>query len=331
MALNQGIFGMKRMRRVPCVIATALLTVMGCKPAVHTTPPPAEAPPELAALAGATVLIGAGDIGACDSRGDEATAAIVDSVLRGDSVAKVHDGVFTLGDNAYPTGSATDFARCFTPSWGDSAKRIMKAIHPTPGNHETLSDMAAPYYDYFGKSAGSSKKGYYSYDLGDWHVVVVNSEIIVNGAFTDADRKAQEDWLRQDLKGSNKTCTLAYWHHPRFSSGWHGTDTRLQPIWQILYDGGADLILNGHDHDYERFLPQTPTGAVDSAKGMVEIIAGTGGGELRGFRRTFEPNSVYRLEGHFGVLKLTLGPKGYQWAFLDITKSVWDPGAGTCH
>jgi hypothetical protein len=322
---------MKWMRSVPGALATAVLVILACKPPVHTTPPPAEAPPELAALAGSSIMVGAGDIGACDSRGDDSTAVLVDSILHGDSVAKVNDAVFTLGDNAYPTGSTSDYVRCFTPSWGDSSRMIMRKIHPTPGNHETLSDMAAPYYDYFGKSAGSSKKGYYSYDIGDWHVVAINSEIIVNPVFADADRKAQEDWLTQDLKGSTKTCTMAYWHHPRFSSGWHGTDTRLLPIWQILYNGGVDLVLNGHDHDYERFLPQTPDGVIDSTKGITEIIAGTGGGELRGFRTQLERNSAFRLQGHFGVLKLTLGPKGYQWAFVDVNRSIWDPGAGTCH
>jgi hypothetical protein len=310
--------------------ATPLLTTVACKPSVRATPPVAAAPAELVALTGAAVLIGAGDIANCNSNGDEQTARLVDSVLRADSGAKVPDEVFLLGDNAYPNGSASDYATCFTPSWGDSAKLIMKNIRPTPGNHEHLTFEAAPYYQYFGNRAGSSKKGYYSYDVGEWHVIVLNSEIVVNGAFSADDRKNQEDWLTEDLKGHKQKCTLAYWHHPRFSSGWHGSDPRIGAFWVILYAGGADLILNGHDHDYERFLPQTPLATLDSANGMTEIVVGTGGGELRGFNRPV-PNSETRIQGHFGVLKLTLGATEWRSAFLDVNGGVWDQAGGKCH
>jgi calcineurin-like phosphoesterase family protein len=308
-----------------------LLLVLTCKPPVETTPPPAAAPAAQVALSGASVLIGAGDIAVCNSSGDEATAALMDSVLRADSAAKVHDEAFTLGDNAYPDGSTSDFALCFAPSWGDSAKLIMKNIRPAPGNHEHLSTGAAPYYQYFGSRVGSSSKGYYSYDVGAWHAIVLNSEIMVNVGFTDAERKAQEDWLAQDLKSHTQLCTVAYWHNPRFSSGWHGTDPRLGMFWQILYDGGADLILNGHDHDYERFLPQTPAGIVDSVRGLTEIIVGTGGGELRGYPGTFAAHSATRIQGHYGVLKLTLGAAEWRSAFLDVNGRVWDQTGGKCH
>ena len=305
------------------------LIALSCKPPVQITPAPATAPAQEVALSGASVLIGAGDIAVCSTDGDERTAKLVDSVLRADSIAKVNDGVFTLGDNAYPDGSASDFALCFTPSWGDSAKRIMKKIHPAPGNHEHQSVGAAPYYQYFGSRAGSPTKGYYSYDIGEWHAIVLNSEIVV-GAYSDADRKAQEDWLRNELKGTRKPCTLAYWHNPRFSSGWHGGDPRLIPIWQILYDGGVDLVLNGHDHDYERFRPQDPLGVLDTAKGIPEYVAGTGGGDLRGFEKV-TPNSAVRIEGYWGVLKLTLGKGEFRSAFIDVTGRVWDPSGGKCH
>jgi hypothetical protein len=159
---------------------------------------------------------------------------------------------------------------------------------------------------------------------------VLNSEIIV-GAFTDADRKAQEDWLRSDLKGTQKLCSLAYWHNPRFSSGWHGSDVLLQPIWQILYDGGVDLVLNGHDHEYERFLPQNPVGVLDSLYGIPEYVVGTGGGDLRGFKTDRIPNASARVEGYFGVLKLTLGKEEFRAAFLDVNGRVWDPSGGKCH
>jgi hypothetical protein len=282
------------------------------------------------ALTGASVMIGVGDIAVCGTDGDERTAQIVDSVLRADSVAKVHDEVFTLGDNAYPDGSASNFEVCFAESWGDSTKRIMKKIHPAPGNHEYQSVGSSPYYQYFEKSPGSSKKGFYSYDVGEWHAIVLNSEIVVGG-FSDSDRKEQEDWLRNDLKANPKLCTLAYWHNPRFSSGWHGDNVLMQPIWWILYEANVDLILNGHDHEYERFLPQDPVGALDSAKGIPEYVVGTGGGDLRGFLTGPGSNSAARIGGYFGVLKLTLGKEEFRAAFLDVNGRVWDPSGGKCH
>jgi hypothetical protein len=308
-----------------------LLVLPACRPQVDPTPAPADAPAEVVALTGAAILIGVGDIAACDSRGDELTAAIVDSVLKADSVANVENVVFTLGDNAYPDGSAQDFARCFTPSWGDPAKRIMRSIRPSPGNHEHLTYDAAPYYEYFGENAGSPSKGYYSYDIGEWHAVALNSEIVVNGLFSEADRAAQLEWLAEDLKANAKKCAVAYWHHPRFSSGWHGSDRRLVSFWEVLYDAGVDLILSGHDHHYERFHPQTPAGVPDSARGIVQILAGTGGGEVRGLRDPLTPHSAARVQGHFGVLKLTLGAEEWRSAFLATNGGVYDASGGKCH
>ena len=302
-----------------------------CAPAVQTTPPPATATAAEVALSGASVLIGTGDIGNCNNTGAAQTAKLMDSVLRADSAAKVHDEAFTLGDNAYPGGSTQDFAQCFAPTWGDSTKLIMKNIRPSVGNHEQLAGGASPYYHYFGSRAGPSDKGYYSYNVGAWHAIVLNSEIVVNVGFSDAERKAQMDWLDQDLKTHTELCTVAYWHHPRFSSGWHGTDARLAPFWLALYAGGADLILNGHDHDYERFLPQAPDGTADTTKGITEIITGTGGGDLRAFRSVAAPHSAYRVQGHYGVLKLTLGAKAYRYAFLGGDGTIWDQGGGVCH
>jgi acid phosphatase type 7 len=320
------------MRALSHVSLMVLLGVaLTCAPAVQMTPPPADAPAAEIALSGASVLIGAGDIANCNNTGAAVTARLMDSVLRADSAAKVHDEAFTLGDNAYPGGSTRDFAECFAPTWGDSTKLIMKNIRPAVGNHEHLSGLGSPYYSYFGSRAGPPDKGYYSYNVGAWHAIVLNSEIMVNSQFTEADRKAQEDWLAQDLKSDKHLCTVAYWHHPRFSSGWHGTDARLAPFWEILYAGGADLILNGHDHDYERFLPQAPDGTVDSTKGITEIIAGTGGGDLRSFRTNPAPHSAYRVQGRYGVLKLTLGSAAYRYAFLGVNGTVWDRGVGTCH
>src|SRR5262245_22837815 len=321
---------MRRFR--PLAFIALVLRLQYCKPAVQTTPAPADAPAALVALTGASVLIGAGDIARCDAQGDEQTARLVDSVLRADSAAKVHDEVFTLGDNAYPSGSAQDYTQCFAPSWGDTAKLIMRNIRPSPGNHEHLSNMAAPYYEYFGKAAGSPKKGFYSYDIGEWKAIALNSEMVVNSAFTNEDRKEQEDWLKKELEGNTKKCTLAYWHHPRFSSGWHGTELRMMPIWQILYDANVDLVLNGHDHNYERYLPQDPNGVVDSTRGIVQIVAGTGGGDLRGFgSATPGKNSAYQIQGHYGVLKLTLGKEEWQSVFIDTNGRTWDAQGGKCH
>jgi hypothetical protein len=320
-----------RARHGPPLIAAAL-AVLGCKPTVQLTPAPAEAPAEAAYLTGASIMIGAGDISGCDNGGDGRTAMVVDSVLRADSVAKVSDAVFTLGDNAYNEGTAAQFKNCFGPTWGDSAKRIMKKIHPAPGNHEYLTRGANPYYDYFKASAGTAGEGYYSYDVGVWHVVVLNSEIVVNAGFSASQRRQQEDWLIKDLKDHAKqTCTLAYWHNPRFSSGWHGSDASFIPIWQILYDNNVDLVLNGHDHDYERFSPQTPLGVPDTVRGIIEIVVGTGGEELRGFGSNVIRNSVAQIEGRFGVLKLTLGAGEFRSIFIDDTGKVWDPSGGKCH
>ena len=208
----------------------------------------------------------------------------------------------------------------------------MKNIRPTPGNHEHISGGAAPYYQYFGSRAGSPKTGYYSYDIGTWHAVALNSEIVVNaGAFTDAERAAQEAWLTKDLASNKQLCTVAYWHHPRFTSGWHGTDPRLGPIWRILYDSGVDLVLNGHDHEYERFLPQNPDGMVDSTRGITEVIVGTGGGDLRGFQTTTARNSAAQVQGHYGVIKVILGAAEWRSGFLDTEGRIYDPSGGRCH
>ena len=317
-----------------CPIAPTIVILsgaLGCKIPVQLTPPPAAAPAATVALSGASIMIGVGDIARCGTPFAAQTAALVDSVLRADSVAKVDDVVFSLGDNAYPSGAASDFALCFAPTWGDSTKQIMKKIRPAPGNHEHLTNGAAPYYQFFGSRAGSPMKGFYSYDVGAWHAIVLNAEIVVNNRFSVEERTAQEDWLRKELSGTQKLCTVAYWHNPRFSTGWHGSDAGFGALWQILSDGGVDLILNGHDHDYERFAPQNPLGVADSLKGITEYVVGTGGGDLRGFRDQPVANSLMRIQGHYGVLILTLGKEEYRSAFLDVEGRVWDVAGGKCH
>lgn len=317
-----------RTRRV-CLVA-GLLLAADCRLPVYTTPFPG-APAESPTLPGAAVLVGAGDIGSCQSRGDERTAALVDSLLRAASAAGVAAAVFTVGDNAYPRGRAGDFRNCFGPSWGDTSRLIMTRLRPTPGNHEYLSSDAKPYFEYFGARAGDPGRGYYSYDVGAWHIVALNSVIAVHGHFSDADRAAQEEWLRADLAANPRRCTMAYFHHPRFSSGLHGGEPRTERLWTILFEAGVELIVNGHDHLYERFAPQTPAGVIDTVSGITQFIVGTGGGPLRSARIRSAANSEVRVQGHFGVLKLVLGDGEYRHAFIDTQRRLWDVGGGTCH
>ncbi|HEX9564836.1 MAG TPA: metallophosphoesterase [Gemmatimonadaceae bacterium] len=320
---------MRRSRLVGVVMGS--IPLAACFPPVERTPPPADAPPEILALAGAAVLIGAGDIATCPSPYDEATAALVDSVARADSAAGVEDAIFTLGDNVYPSGAKRYFDACWRPSWGDTSRRIMRVIRPAVGNHDLDFNLGADYYDLFGDKAGEAGRGYYSYDLGAWHVVVLNSEMMVNPAFSVDSRRAQENWLREDLANNTEDCSIAMFHRPRFSSGAHAGDLRMTTLWSILYEGGVDVVLNGHEHHYERFDPQTPLGLPDSAKGITQFIVGTGGASLTGIRTPVQPNSARRIQGHHGVLKLTLGADEYQHAFLDTEGRVWDQGAGKCH
>lgn len=311
-----------------CIAAIVLINA-ACKPAERETPPPAHAPAYEVAASGAALLIGAGDIGKCGSIGDERTSQLVDSVLKADSSSGVTAVVFTLGDNAYPAGLDRDFVNCFKPTWGDPDKSIMKLIRPSIGNHDFQSRRGAAYYRYFGARAGPAFKGYYSYDVGDWHAIVLNSEIEMNGS--SAERAGQTAWLKKDLAGNAKLCTLAYFHRPRFSSGAHGSNAAMNEFWRILGEGGVDLVLNGHEHHYERFLPLNAAGKLDSLNGMEEIIAGTGGGPLTGIRSVLAANSAAQIQGHWGVLLVTLGPSEYRTVFLDVKGRPWDPSGRKCH
>ncbi|HEX2722049.1 MAG TPA: metallophosphoesterase [Gemmatimonadaceae bacterium] len=304
--------------------------VAACSRDEGSTPPPIGASAREVALSGSVVLIGAGDIAVCGESGDEQTAAIIDSVLRVDSVANLQNVVISIGDNAYPSGTATQFARCFTNSWGDAHKRIMKYIRPAPGNHEYRTRGAEPYFKYFGEKAGPPGKGYYSFDFGDWHVLSLNSELVANPGRA-AERREQEDWLKEDLATHQRLCTLAYFHRPLFSSGEHGNEPSMRTLWKVLYDHGVDLIINGHEHNYERFLPQTPAGVADSVRGIEEIVVGTGGGDLRGMRRQRARNSAAAIHGYFGVIKLSLGAGEYRRAFIDTQRRIWDEGGRKCH
>ncbi len=260
-------------------------------------------------------LLAAGDIGDCNTTTDTATALLLGA----------NSGtILPLGDLAYPNGSSTDFNNCFNPVWGPYKARMK----PVPGNHEYNTAGAAPYYAYFGEAAGDPSKGYYSYDLGTWHVVALNSNCTQVSCSAGS---AQEAWLRQDLAAHPTACTLAYWHHPRFSSGGeHGNDPALSPIWKALVDNGVEIALSGHDHDYERFAAQNDS-AVATPAGVVQFVVGTGGSNLRAFG-TIRSNSLSRNSSAHGVLKLTLGAGAYSWSFLPVAGKVFaDSGTTTCH
>ena len=261
------------------------------------------------------VFIGAGDIGDCTRTSDDSTGALI---------ARLNpDAVFSAGDNAYPDGTATEFATCFDPAWG----RFKAKIHPVPGNHEYHQTGALPYFQYFGAAAGDPAKGYYSYDLGDWHIIALNGEISAGAG------SAQETWLKADLAASTKTCTMAYIHRPRFSAGYHGSNSSMQAMWQDLYDAGAELWIAGHNHDYERFAPQTATGVADPARGLREFVVGTGGAGTEAWSTTPPiANEEAWANPVFGVLKLTLRAGGYDWEFIPIAGYTFtDSGSGTCH
>jgi acid phosphatase type 7 len=259
------------------------------------------------------VLLAAGDIASCGSNGDEQTAAILDGQA---------GTVATLGDNVYPDGTSGQFRDCYDPTWG----RHIDRTRPSPGNHDYHTSGASGYYGYFGAAAGDPSQGYYSYNLGEWHIIALNSNI-ARGATS-----AQVLWLRADLAANPNACTLAYWHHPLFNSGSeHGNDTSTAPFFQALYDAGADVVLNGHEHTYERFAPQSPSARADAQFGIREFIVGTGGASHYSFGSP-EPNSEVRNGNTFGVLKLTLNPTGYSWQFLPVAGATFtDSGTGTCH
>jgi hypothetical protein len=263
------------------------------------------------------VMVGAGDIARCAGSGDEATAKLLDGIS---------GTVFTTGDNVYQSGTASEFNNCYKPSWGRHKARTK----PSVGNHEYNTVGASGYYDYFGSAAGSPSRGYYSYNRGSWHVVVLNSMCEKVGGCGAT--SPMLTWLKNDLAAnSGKKCTLAYFHHPLFSSGDHGNQTKMRPTWNALYSANADVVVNGHDHSYERFAPQRPDGIRDGARGIREFVVGTGGGEHYPFG-SIKPNSQVRNANTFGVLKLTLNSGYYAWKFVPVAgKSFTDSGTKRCH
>jgi chitodextrinase len=232
--------------------------------------------------------------------------------------------VLVLGDNQYNSGSLSQFNAVYDPTWG----RVKSITHPTIGNHEYGTSNASGYFTYFGSSAGDPSKGYYSYDIGTWHVVTLNSNCTIVACTAGS---TQEQWLRADLAAHPSTCTVATTHHARWSSGHDGDNVFLQPLWQALIDGGVDVLLSGHSHNYERFAPQNASGGLDNTNGIRQFVVGTGGAFFTGVGSA-HPNSQVRNNDTFGIMKMTLRPTGYDWQFIRAAGgSFTDSGSTACH
>jgi acid phosphatase type 7 len=315
--------------KVPCLLFTICLALClsaaaaeAQSPEGTARPTPKKAPTASKRAPDTFTLVGAGDIAGCDNLpGAEATARLIE---------KIPGTVFAAGDLAYENGSTSDFEHCYGPTWG----RFKNRTRPALGNHEYLTAHAAPYFQYWGAQAGPPAKGYYSYDLGSWHIIVLN---------TDCDRKdvggcgegaPEETWLRNDLAAHPDACVVAYGHYAMYSSGifsWHARHTELRTFWEDLYAAHADLMLSGHEHSYERFAPQDPHGRADPEHGIRQITVGTGG-RSHTLLGVPQPNSEVRNDNTYGVLKLTLAPGKYSWEFVpEKGKTFRDSGEGTCH
>lgn len=257
-----------------------------------------------------SILLAAGDIGVCKTRGAQATAKLLDHLA---------GTIIVPGDLAYPKGSAKDFRDCYDPTWGRHKARTW----PVPGNHEYEAEGAAPYYDYWGKRAGEPGRGYYSFELGPWHIVALNSNI------DTAAGSEQERWLRADLATTKARCILGYWHHPVFSAGKHGDQPNSLPLFRALYDFGASVLLTGHDHDYERFAPMDSDGVPNRRRGLRSFTVGTGGARLYKTHLA-RKNSEFWDNKSWGILRLALFADRYEWAFLTVDGQILDAGAGAC-
>src|SRR5436853_2857174 len=271
--------------------------------------------PDVSAGSGLVTLVGAGNVSLCNATGDDATAALLDTIP---------GTVFADGDAAYDNGTPTQHVTCYGTTWGRHRARTQ----PAPGDLDYKTANASGYFGYFGAAAGDPKQGYYSYDAGAWHVVVLNSgsPSLVPTTATSP----QVQWLRADLAAHPAHCTLAYWHHPLFDSK-DNPNANIRPLWDALYAAGVDVVVNAHYGFYERFAPQTPTGVADPAGGIREFVAGTGGALVTSFG-TVRPNSQVRNSGTFGVLNLPLGERSYSWQFVPVAgKTFSDSGTTACH
>lgn len=260
---------------------------------------------------GDPIFVGAGDIAACGSEGDELTANLLD-ITPGD--------IFTVGDNVYGQGTLEDYQKCYEPSWGRHKGRT----HPIPGNHDYHNGAANGYFTYFGGAAGTPGKGYYSFNIGSWHIVALNTTP-VRGL-----QEEQTRWLRADLAANPALCTLALAHHPVFSSGSNGLSAYTQPYFSILYEYGADVIISGDAHHYERFAPLNIYRVEEPTRGIRQFIVGTGGAAPTSLGMRWK-SSESRNSGTWGVLKLTLHGGSYSWEFMPVKgRTFTDKGFGRC-
>ncbi|MDB5959980.1 MAG: Alkaline phosphatase [Massilia sp.] len=266
-------------------------------------------------------VLAAGDIANCGTQppqysGAFQTAALIDIALAQDPSARL----LALGDLTYPRGRLAEFTGCYQATWG----RFKARTYPTPGNHEYATPKAAGYFTYFGAQAGA---GHYAFTLGAWRLISLDSNLDAAG------NAAQLAWLKQELATTPARCTLAYWHHPMYSSGMKGVDPRMRPAWELLMAAGAELVLAGHDHLYERFAPQDGNGRLDTARGIRQFVVGTGGAFPTPLLLPL-PNSEARDSNHMGVLRLVLRADGYDWAFLPVGADALfkpDRGSAPCH
>jgi hypothetical protein len=296
--------------RVGVALASVVLAVLLASTVAVLTAKPGEGQ-----TATVVTLVGAGDISRCDNRGDTATARLV---------ASIPGTVFTAGDNAYKEGTLSQFRNCYDPTWG----RFKARTKPSVGNHEYRTPGASGYFDYFGAAAGERGQGYYSYDRGAWHIVALNSMCAYVRGGCEPDSPMMT-WLKNDLAANPTRCTLAYFHKPLFSSGYSRGNPVVKPLWNVLYNHHADVIVSGHDHVYERFARQTP-GGVKSERGIRQFVVGTGGAELGGFNYTAR-NSQVRNANTYGVLKLRLAASSYGWRFVHVPgKTFTDSGSTRC-
>ena len=318
--------GFRRLKRLTLTALAGLvwLWIYGCS---RPTQPESSTPrvdPQSSqpSLVGETaVLVGAGDIASCrDPEGAQATARLLE---------KIPGTVFVTGDLAYERGSAAEFKTCYGPTWGEFKART----RPTPGNHEYADGRAAGYFQYWGEQAGPAGKGYYSYDLGSWHIIALNTNCSYGAVGGCGFGSPQEVWLKQDLATHPDGCVLAYGHHPLFSSGilrYHAMHQELKPFWEDLYAAQASIVIAGHEHSYERFAPQNPAGEADPDHGIREFVVGTGGRSHNPFGFAIK-NSEVRNASTFGVLKLRLSPGRYAWQFIAVEgKTFNDSGSGPC-
>lgn len=297
-----------RRRVVPVLVLTLMCLALLATPRLGAERP-YRAPEPLPSLSpGANVLLAVGDVGTCSDTNDEAVAQLA---------AQLPGSIALLGDVVYPDGGLADYKQCFDPAW----HLLLPRIHPAQGNHDFEAADASGYYDYFGAAAGPPGEGWYSYDVGSWHVIVLNSDCQRVGGCGDG--SPQLTWLQADLSAHPAVCTLAYWHHPRYSSGQHGNDPRTEALWQALASAGADVVLSGHDHDYERLAP---------VNGIRSFVVGTGGHSLIPFSGKPDKQTELRTDDSYGLLALQLDPGSFRWQFVPIPgDELDDRGQAACH